>query len=146
MEKSAETEPLKETVSYADLSGSGKDWVDDIVPYVHRELGICAILSCVMVCLPIALLWLKPELEQADTWFQRSGSIIVAIALLVEIRLNRLDETAIKYGYDFLYPHMYMRQKYGPFVSLATYSTYGFVALGTLVWGYGDVLYRAAFS
>jgi hypothetical protein len=84
--------------------------------------------------------------EQSETempyWFQRSGSIISLLAVVFEIvfltRLNRLIKLTF---WAQLVPDIYIERKCKWILNLTIVVTFGIVALGTLIWGYGDLFY-----
>jgi len=60
---------------------------------------------------------LKPNFEAQEIWFQRSGSLLVVLSIFIEVYGGRLTAHTVKY------------------------STRISLVLGTLVWGYGDLIY-----
>lgn len=79
---------------------------------------------------------LKPSNELAEVWFQRSGSIAVVLAILAEIGLFSLTLRN-----ESLVENMYL-QKLGRWIDTGEILAKTMLVVGTLVWGYGDLIYR----
>jgi len=83
---------------------------------------------------------LIPESETQANWFQRSGSIMVILGVFVEFKLlsidGHFDLYNIKYEIPFDLPKSY-RFTY----KFLLRSALVVVILGTLIWGYGDLLF-----
>jgi len=102
----------------------------------------CLALICIAVAAPIAaaLGVLKPEAVHTAAWLQRSAAISTVFSLL------EFEAAAFALG------RLYMPGTYGDVDKLATYAAYvprfnvlrywavGITVLGTLLWGYGDLL------
>lgn len=82
-----------------------------------------------------------PEGETLSSWFHRSGSIMVIIAIWAEYKLFSLND----------YFDLHNIRVYGPidtpkiyksmYVLVSTIAAIGMIS-GTLIWGYGDVFIR----
>lgn len=105
----------------------------------HRillTLLVLGVLVVVVSCFGI----FKPVHDAPEVWFQRSGSIAVFIALLVEynVQKNKIFLADCKPS-DFKFwktNHLYNFHK------LHIYSI-SLGVIGTIIWGYGDLLYKA---
>ena len=111
-----------------------------------RLLGL--IIFCVLVYLSLVTVGLsglfKPEAEPIATWFSRSGSIVTVCAIFMEFLIINIQEF-IKTAYkdeDEKKSH-YFKPEHVIHLSLkvASYASLILVVIGTLVWGYGDVIY-----
>ena len=115
--------------------------VDEERAIVKRAFafGVVSVLIGVMLpILSIVLPW-RPEFEQLDTWFQRSGSVMVIVAVWAEVKLSGI--------YGMLNPTGWitedgdaLRNEYGSFYTFLVWSVAIVAAAGTLIWGYGDLL------
>ncbi|WP_157826407.1 hypothetical protein [Kangiella profundi] len=79
---------------------------------------------------------LKPSDELAEVWFQRSGSIAVALAIFAEIGLVSLTMKN-----KSLIETMYL-QKLERWIDVGEIIAKTMLVLGTVVWGYGDLFHR----
>jgi len=80
---------------------------------------------------------LMPKIDESYLWFQRSGSIVILLAIIAELfvieRLKSVsDEQEIEARKRF---------KKGINISNALVIIIGLV--GTVVWGYGDLIYKS---
>ncbi|WP_299178790.1 hypothetical protein [uncultured Neptuniibacter sp.] len=78
------------------------------------------------------------ENETLSTWFQRSGSLMVIIAIITEFKLYSLNDY-----FDLNNTRMFVPVDL-PKTYKSTYFVISIVALmsmliGTLIWGYGDI-------
>jgi hypothetical protein len=110
------------------------------------KIWIYVISWCAFVGLSIVgiiyLIETNPLNRPIDTWFQRSGSIITLLAGFSEvvflIKLNEL----VKISHPAqLSCEIYIERTFKPLLYITVVSTIIFVSLGTLIWGYGDLLY-----
>ena len=89
------------------------------------------------------LLSLIPDIRPADqtlgAWLQRSGSAMVVLALLAEMRAYQMFDVFKPSGYvgpSYRDAH----NKYLPQVKICNFFAFILIAAGTLLWGYGDLL------
>ena len=106
------------------------------------------IISCVLVYLslvPVGLSGLfKPEAEPISTWFSRAGSIVTVCAIFMEFLIVNVQEF-LKTAYKdeggtkshYFKPEHFIHLT----LKLASYASLMLVVIGTLIWGYGDVIY-----
>jgi hypothetical protein len=131
---------------YESLKDSAKEWVSSQVILINKEVAIWAILIALSLITPILACFFKPSSETLNIWFQRSGAITVVLSLLAEIKSNSIEKIAIVKEHTFLYCNMYLKSCYEFKVKIINYSTYLVVAIGTIIWGYGDLLISATFN
>mgnify|MGYP001762254488 CR=1 FL=1 len=136
----------EEMVTYDMLEGPAKDWAD--VQEIHIRVETTKLFCFVLAGLisPLIMQMLRLESQDPSLWFQRSGSIMVVLALLAELRVLTIDRLIVARDHSFLYCHMYIEQKYLIRLKVISYVPYVVVALGTVIWGYGDLVYAAIFS
>lgn len=125
---------------YNQLPEETKEWVTNQIRGINRELFMWFAFISLAFMTPIIMHFFKPPTEYAGVWLQRSGSIIVVFALLAEIKSNSIENMAISKSHTFLYCNMYLKSRYENKIKFITYFTYSIVAVGTIVWGYGDIL------
>jgi hypothetical protein len=126
--------------NYEQLSGSAKVWTDEQVVLIDRGLRTFYALMGLAFIAPILSFLVRPDSESFDIWFQRSGAIIVVLSLFAEIKVNELSRLAIKQDHTFLFCHIFLKSKYEKKLSIFNYLTLIFTSIGTVVWGYGDVV------
>lgn len=115
----------------------------DYLGMVRTQVRLFYCCLVVMILVPIAAWfwpWL-PEGETAASFFQRSGSALLAIGLLAELSAVRV--------YSILNPSGYVSlgfedagEKYGNYPARMTYAVLVAVAIGTIISGYGDLLHQ----
>ena len=99
------------------------------------------LLATVIPFIAVYIPALMPAEETTGGWFQRSGSIVVALVVWIELKNNSID--------GYIFPNGMVSSEYGIFSK--EYKTY-FLAirwfgvtlaiLGTIIWGYGDILLK----
>jgi hypothetical protein len=84
---------------------------------------------------------LMPEKETIGSWFQRSGAIVVALAVWIEIKNNTIS--------GFIYPSgvstnqfKELKKAYGLYFNLVKWSGFILAIIGTVIWGYGDIPFK----
>jgi len=83
---------------------------------------------------------LIPECEKSEIWFQRSGSILVALGAIIEFNLLSINGDVNPSGLSGS-THIEMSEKYQKLHKVLTISAFIVIFLGTVVWGYGDLFY-----
>ncbi|MCK4827445.1 hypothetical protein KA005_67575 [bacterium] len=84
-----------------------------------------------------------PAYEDPATWFQRSGSTMVVISLLAEFKLFSIQayfdhhDTAM---FAIIIPPKAYKNAHKIIVTSATVS----IVIGTIIWGYGDIVIKSA--
>ena len=83
---------------------------------------------------------LKPNCEMLGVWFQRSGAASAVFAIFAEFKsdkmLNILNSDMVGPTYHKTY------EKYLFQAKAYNYAAISFIVLGTLIWGYGDLLFK----
>lgn len=88
---------------------------------------------------------LIPSGQTLPSWFQRSGSLTTIGAVIVGIYATRMrDHLEGKFMGDFYGIEVFKRVKL-PF-TIATASAFILSVVGTIVWGYGDLLVSTALT
>ena len=116
--------------------------VDEERPIVRRALIFGVVSIVVGVLIPIVAIvfpW-RPEGEPIETWFQRSGSVMVIIAVWAEVKLSgiysALNPTGIiGIGGDVL------RNEYVTYYKWIVGLVAVVAVAGTIIWGYGDLIF-----
>ncbi len=82
---------------------------------------------------------LRPNSEEFHTWFQRSGSAMVVLALLAETHAYQMFDAFKPTGFV---SNTYSSTKEKYYHQVKWYNLIAFVLLtfGTIIWGYGDLL------
>ncbi|SEN16988.1 hypothetical protein [Halomonas caseinilytica] len=114
----------------------------DYIGMVKKQVRLFYCCLAVMFLVPLGAWsspWLPDEMTAAS-FFQRSGSALLAIGLIAELAAVRV--------YSILNPSGFVgkgykeaKEKYGKYPARMTYAVLVAVALGTLISGYGDLFY-----
>lgn len=96
------------------------------------------------ISIPILALYglFLPEGETISTWFQRSGSLMVIFSLWVEYELFGINGDVFPSG---IYSGQEERlaERYRSKVQIVKYLAVVGALTGTVIWGYGDLLWQA---
>lgn len=88
---------------------------------------------------PIMLAFFKPSSEPSDTWFSRCGAVMTVLGIFSQITASDLAEMIR--GGTFSESHsMYRRYRIPQRVIFIL--AVALVVAGTVIWGYGDLLFR----
>ena len=112
---------------------------------LKKEFKYYCVFSVLAFLTPLAALFIPwiPKDETLFTWFQRSGSAMVVFGLLAEARAvncffilnpSGLGEVSL----------IEVREKYLKYPSALNIVSFVIIALGTLIWGYGDIWVKSA--
>ena len=111
----------------------------------EREV-VKALLSCVPLIIlgvlaPVVAYFscLRPEGEAADVWFQRSGSISVLFGVWAEYNLSKVNEH-INLSGIVVSDQTELSERYKLRYRIAQYLGVVLAIVGTIIWGYGDLL------
>lgn len=126
---------------YDALSGSGKEWADKTALRMRNEFWILFIAWVVAIVIIALLMLLKPVSEDWGKWFQRSGSIIVVLAILAEIKIKNIERTVFSPNPWGVYCEIYIEKKFSSLCKTFGRLTWLAAAIGTVIWGYGDVIW-----
>lgn len=81
--------------------------------------------------------------DTQELWFQRSGSLMVITGVFIEYKLLSIDGhlriTGTVWDLPFITPDLY-KKMYKIISSTAAFAVFG----GTLIWGYGDILFSCS--
>lgn len=110
---------------------------------VNRALCGAWLMLAVAVASPIAaaLGFMRPEGEGLSAWLQRSGAITTVLSLLALETLAFANSRIIppKGGYGDVHK-LALAPIYEPEIEALRVAAIIFTILGTLLWGYGDLL------
>lgn len=84
---------------------------------------------------------LKPAIDTQAEWFQRSGSIMVLIAVAVEYELFKISSVVDPSGFASVKTNE-LRDTYFPRLGSLKIIGAMIAITGTVIWGYGDILYN----
>ncbi len=104
-------------------------------------LGAASFLPPILsICIPFS--YFAPYLpadETSATWFQRSGSLMVAIALIAEFYLVSIQDYFDHNNTAYMSP-ITLPKKYKTTHKCIIYLTMLYILIGTIIWGYGDAI------
>lgn len=112
---------------------------------IKKERFYFAIFFFLAIAAPICayntpLTWLPKE-DSLGAWVQRSGSVMAVFGLLAESRAvnsffilnpNGYTVTGIKEA----------KEKYGRYPAILNSIAFLLIAIGTFIWGYGDIVFK----
>lgn len=81
-----------------------------------------------------------PDSEKVDIWFQRSGAITVLFAAWMEYILAKSNEH-INLSGIVVSQQILLSDKYKKPYRIAQYIGIVMLIIGTIIWGYGDLIY-----
>ncbi|MGR3002143.1 hypothetical protein ABMY37_20830 [Vibrio vulnificus] len=120
------------------------DWVKEKRETIRSSLWTTLPIIFLAVSIPLIALFcptLMLKNETVATWFQRSGAIVVALAVWIEIKNNAISGYIYPSGFstsDFVI----LKQDYGLYFNLIKWTGFLLAIIGTLIWGYGDIPLR----
>ncbi|WP_217524961.1 hypothetical protein [Vibrio metschnikovii] len=111
---------------------------------IAYELLIIIVLMLVAVSFPILALtvpW-RPETESLDSWFQRSGSVMTIVCLLIDSKLFSIYRW-LHFNNKERGNFREIRRNYAPPYKSAAALALLLTGTGTVIWGYGDLILAA---
>ena len=113
-----------------------------IESFDKKKMGICidlALIAFESLALIVSL-WFSFTLREGE-WLQRSGAIVVLISVILEVRQSLAKQpqptkTLINSSPVMTEPHIPTIRK------LFHWIAWSGIVIGTLIWGYGDLLFE----
>jgi hypothetical protein len=96
------------------------------------------------IAIGISCYWL-PDNEVLGTWFQRSGSFVVIFGLLSEARAINCF-FILNPSHNPESPILDAIKEYSRSPKILNLLAFILIAIGTFIWGYGDILFKMMFS
>ncbi|WP_444896918.1 hypothetical protein [Microbulbifer sp. SSSA005] len=81
-----------------------------------------------------------PLIDKPEIWFQRSGAIAVLIAVYIEY----IAQHQLKSISALAYEGISLSSSYSTYFDWISKSCIALAIIGTVIWGYGDLLYLVA--
>ncbi|HCG8217836.1 TPA: hypothetical protein NJ504_004836 [Vibrio parahaemolyticus] len=120
------------------------DWMKKARKTIKSSLWTTLPIILLAISIPLVAAFcpaFMPVNETVATWFQRSGAVVVALAVWIEIKNNAIS--------GYIYPSglstsdfAILKQDYGLYFNLIKWSGFLLAILGTVIWGYGDIPLR----
>lgn len=106
---------------------------------IRREL-LYVVILCILAVTPCALAFvpgIRPMTEPIESWFQRSGSLTTAFAILAQLKTNNILERIRggTFAESWELFHAFKGYQWAGNIISAT-----ILIIGTIIWGYGDLL------
>lgn len=122
-----------------------EQYIAQIEPRIKRTLIVCTILLglTVLVILFGSVSTFRPSADDPEVWFQRSGALLVAFGAIVEFMLLSINGAVNPSGSSGE-QHLEMARKYQLKYRIMSYVAFVVIFVGTVIWGYGDLLYKLA--
>lgn len=117
----------------------------EIEASIKRNLRIAVSLLIFAFVVPVISVLLDFCATRSDPfyWFQRSGSITVLFAVIAEYFLFRVDGDINPPPSSYV-AEMKWNDRYGDKHRFCSVLALMLAVLGTFIWGYGDILFRAS--
>ena len=127
---------------HSSLGPEAKVWVSEQEKTIRISLLIW--LGCFIsaIIIPIAIFMIFSDPVKVSQWIQRVGSVVLVFAILAEIKGQTVRRSIFVVSSYRLYCELYIQNKYQFLAPIVQYSTYLLVAIGTLMTGYGDLMYE----
>jgi general stress protein CsbA len=127
---------------YSSLNPGVKAWVSEQEKEVR--LSIFLWIGCVLSALiiPAVVIFLFAQPTSQPQWVQRGGTIVLVFAILAEIKAQAVRRNIFIVSSNRLYCELYIEEKYKKLMPYVQYFTYLLIAVGTLITGYGDLVYQ----
>ncbi len=119
-----------------------------LISRLKKETLLFWIFSLLAIAAPIGALFpmLTPTGEAPAIWFQRSGAMTVTFALLAEIFAIRFQKALFPKSAFGNTEAEKARPIYRKRPAIMNSSAFLLIASGTLIWGYGDLMYNNWFK
>ncbi len=106
---------------------------------IKRQLLYCIPLFILAIGIPFFAYYslFIPVGEQADTWFQRSGSLTVLFAVWMEYNLMKINEDVNPSG-RVVTQQVDLSNKYKDIYKITQFIVVSTAISGTVIWGYGN--------
>ncbi|WP_194091609.1 hypothetical protein [Vibrio hibernica] len=131
---------------YSSLKNDAKEWVNCQQLEIYRALKEW--FACVFLALlfPFLSIFVADTTTNMDQWFQRSGTLLLVFSLLAEIKAQAVRKYIFVVNGNLLFCHLHIEQKNKSWMPFVQYFTYILVAIGTLITGYGDILFNRVYG
>lgn len=119
-----------------------EEYIKKAEPRIIKTQRICVALMVLVAPMFVIGYFslLIPECEKSEIWFQRSGSVLVALGAIIEFNLLSINGDVNPSGSSGR-EHIAMSKKHQRLHRILTISAFIVIFLGTVIWGYGDLFY-----
>ncbi|MBP0943123.1 hypothetical protein V2K16_22865 [Pseudomonas alliivorans] len=141
--------PIYLRATYRGLTMCCEDFPEEKLRPFRREAKRCFFwiviaLSVAMSVLGLSLIpSLVPNGQSVPAWFQRSGSITTIGALVINLFVSRIRDGLEGRALGSIYGQCVFKEV-RPYFKVAAIATVALTIVGTIVWGYGDLILIAA--
>lgn len=125
---------------------SGKDWAIEKTTGLNQLLWKTYLVRLAVICFIGLVIWLKPDEQEYATWFARSGSLLVVMAVASEIWLSRIQREVFKENPHGLYCQIYIEKRFAAKAKFSQRFDWSVGIIGTVIWGYGDLIWQILFN
>lgn len=132
--------PLNEV--YASLPESTQKWIDSQIKSIHIYFFVWLAYIVLSLAIILFVTLENPFNQPTNEWFARSGSLMTLFPVLGEaVFLIKLNELVKITHPAQLSCEIYVERRFKPLLTFSVMLTLIHVSVGTIVWGYGDLLY-----
>jgi hypothetical protein len=125
---------------------SGKDWAIEKTAELNQLLWKTYLIRSFVICFIGLVIWLKPDSQDMATWFARSGSLLVVLAVASEIWLSRIQREVFQENSHGLYCQIYVEKRFAAKARFSYWLDWSIGIIGTIIWGYGDLIWQMLFN
>lgn len=125
---------------------SGKEWADKKSAFLLNRLKKSYVVRLFVILLISFVIYIKPDSEDWATWFARSGSLLVALAAFTEIFVNQIQKEVFRENSHGVYCQIYIEKRFAPHAKLSKWFDWSIGIFGTIIWGYGDLIWKYVIS
>jgi hypothetical protein len=125
---------------------SGKGWAIEKTAELNKKLWKTYLIRLLLIGAIGLVIWLKPDNQDSATWFARSGSLLVVLAVASEILLGRIQREVFQENSNGLYCQIYIEKRFTVQARVSQWFDWTIGVIGTIIWGYGDLIWNAFVS
>ena len=106
--------------------------------FMHHRNYMLFLIAGALFIVPLLFL-VRPEGQAANLWFGRTGAPMTVFALLAQYEVNYLERLLTPNSFTTREFETYRRKKQ-PWVSAGKVLSLLLTVIGTVIWGFGDLL------
>lgn len=118
-----------------------KEWADKKSAELSWFFFKTYLVRLAVISFMVLVIFLKPDDQDIATWFARSGSILVVLAVISEIWLSRTQNEVFKENSFGLYCQLYVEKRFKTQAKWSQLFDLSVGVIGTVIWGYGDLIW-----
>ncbi len=125
---------------------SGKEWADRKSAFLINRLKKSYGIRLFVILSVSFVIYIKPDVDDWANWFARSGSLLIVLAALTENYVNQIQKEVFRENSHGVYCQIYIEKRFAPHAKLSKWLDWSIGILGTIIWGYGDLIWKYVIS